>query len=42
MSTLHQLDFSCAQLVLWRPGGARPGHVVLDPCCGAGTLLIEA
>ncbi|TPQ22357.1 methyltransferase domain-containing protein [Streptomyces sporangiiformans] len=20
----------------------RPGHVVLDPCCGAGTLLIEA
>lgn len=20
----------------------RPGHVVIDPCCGAGTLLIEA
>ncbi|MGP3966875.1 methyltransferase domain-containing protein [Streptomyces sp. 6N223] len=20
----------------------RPGHLVLDPCCGAGTLLIEA
>ncbi|MET9831202.1 methyltransferase domain-containing protein [Streptomyces sp. NPDC006385] len=20
----------------------RPGHVVLDPCCGAGTVLIEA
>ena len=22
--------------------GIRPGQVVLDPCCGAGTLLIEA
>ncbi|GAB2735197.1 TRM11 family SAM-dependent methyltransferase [Streptomyces bullii] len=22
--------------------GIRPGHRVLDPCCGAGTLLIEA
>jgi tRNA (guanine6-N2)-methyltransferase len=21
--------------------GIRPGHTVLDPCCGAGTLLIE-
>ncbi|GAA3927083.1 methyltransferase domain-containing protein [Actinomadura viridis] len=22
--------------------GIQPGHTVLDPCCGAGTLLIEA
>ncbi|WP_062355135.1 RNA methyltransferase [Herbidospora yilanensis] len=25
-----------------RLAGIRPGHVVFDPCCGAGTLLIEA
>ncbi|GIH96979.1 methyltransferase domain-containing protein [Planobispora siamensis] len=25
-----------------RMAGIRPGHRVLDPCCGAGTLLIEA
>ncbi|MBA9001926.1 methyltransferase domain-containing protein [Thermomonospora cellulosilytica] len=25
-----------------RMAGIRPGHTVLDPCCGAGTLLIEA
>ena len=24
-----------------RVGGARPGHVVLDPMCGAGTILAE-
>jgi tRNA G10 N-methylase Trm11 len=22
--------------------GIQPGHTVLDPCCGAGTLLVEA
>jgi tRNA (guanine6-N2)-methyltransferase len=25
-----------------RLAGVRPGEVVLDPCCGAGTLLIES
>jgi tRNA (guanine6-N2)-methyltransferase len=25
-----------------RLAGLRPGHLVIDPCCGAGTLLIEA
>jgi tRNA (guanine6-N2)-methyltransferase len=25
-----------------RMADIRPGHSVLDPCCGAGTLLIEA
>ncbi|SEG82363.1 23S rRNA G2445 N2-methylase RlmL [Thermomonospora echinospora] len=25
-----------------RMADVRPGHTVLDPCCGAGTLLIEA
>ncbi|WP_062432473.1 hypothetical protein [Herbidospora daliensis] len=25
-----------------RLAGIRPGHVVFDPCCGAGTLLVEA
>ncbi|MFF5483482.1 TRM11 family SAM-dependent methyltransferase [Streptomyces sp. NPDC012935] len=25
-----------------QPADIRPGHVVIDPCCGAGTLLIEA
>ncbi|MER7132469.1 TRM11 family SAM-dependent methyltransferase [Streptosporangium saharense] len=25
-----------------RMAGIRPGHTVLDPCCGAGTLLAEA
>lgn len=23
-------------------GGAKPGHLITDPCCGTGTLLIEA
>jgi 23S rRNA G2445 N2-methylase RlmL len=36
--TLHPpLAAAMAQLA-----GIDPGHVVLDPCCGAGTLLIEA
>ncbi|GIH78119.1 methyltransferase domain-containing protein [Planobispora longispora] len=36
--TLHPpLAAAMAQMA-----GIRPGHTVLDPCCGAGTLLIEA
>ncbi|NDU74605.1 methyltransferase domain-containing protein [Actinomadura sp. DSM 109109] len=36
--TLHP-PLAAAMAVL---AGIRPGHTVLDPCCGAGTLLIEA
>ncbi|NGO48449.1 methyltransferase domain-containing protein [Streptomyces sp. YC419] len=36
--TLHP-PLAAAMAVL---ADIRPGHTVLDPCCGAGTLLIEA
>ncbi|GGT84352.1 TRM11 family SAM-dependent methyltransferase [Actinomadura citrea] len=36
--TLHP-PLAAAMAVL---AGIRPDHTVLDPCCGAGTLLIEA
>jgi 23S rRNA G2445 N2-methylase RlmL len=49
---LHRRDYRTASIpgALHPPvafamamlGGAKPGHLISDPCCGTGTLLIEA
>jgi len=49
---LHRRDYRTASIpgALHPPvafamamlGGAQPGHLITDPCCGTGTLLIEA